>query len=449
MPRQVEVLTQRNVGRLVKEIAQAKQAGHEIKPRRIADGNGLYLQIPELSWLSIFRFQGKQHEMGLRLPPADLKNARLKNTENRRLLAAGINPLSQRAASHAKNKLAKNFKEAARAYIEATAAERKNAKHNNQWHMMLLGETGKLDGQDRPIKSEFNYCRAIRDIPVSDITHDLVLGVLRPIWKEKHETATRVRGRIERVLGWAVAQGMAGGIDANTYLNPARWKGPLQLALSLKSEDETKHHAALDYGEAPAFYARLAEREGAAAYAFRFNMLTATRTGDLFGSNREERPPMNWAHVDLEAKLWTVPKTKNGAEHRIPLSGAAVELLKQISRAYPVDPSGIVFAGEKPGTALSNGAMLRVVTRMVKTGLVAPGTVTPHGMSRACFKSWASEETNFERNVIEACLSHTISDEMEAAYRRHDFPKKRSKLMQAWADYLIGKDKVVPLPKSA
>lgn len=132
--------------------------------------------------------------------------------------------------------------------------------------MTLLGKTGTLDAQGQPIKSEFNYCRALHDIPVSDITHDLVLEVLRPIWEEKHVTAKRLRGRIEQVLGWAVAQGMAGNIDLNTYLNPARWEnGPLTHALTRKSDNETRHHAALHYNEAPAFYAHLTEREGLAA----------------------------------------------------------------------------------------------------------------------------------------------------------------------------------------
>jgi integrase len=240
---------------------------------------------------------------------------------------------------------------------------------------------------------------------------------------------------------------MAGNIDPNTYLNPARWEnGPLTHALTRKSDNETRHHAALHYNEAPAFYAHLTEREGLAACAFRFNMLTATRTGDLFGSSHEERVPMRWAHVDLDAKLWTIPKTKNGTEHRVPLSDAAAELLKQIRREYPLDSGGIVFASEKPNTALSPSAMLRVRDRLVADGLIEKGATTVHGV-RSTFKSWSSEETNFERDVVEACLSHTISDELEAAYRRTDFLKKRTKLMAAWTDYLTGKagEKVVTL----
>jgi integrase len=121
----------------------------------------------------------------------------------------------------------------------------------------------------------------------------------------------------------------------------------------------------LPYTEAARFYAHLSSCEGLAAMAFRFNMLTATRTGDLFGSNHAERVPMRRAHVDLDTKVWTIPKTKNGAEHRVPLSNAAVDLLKQIRSEVPVDPDGIVFAGEKLGTALSRGAMLRVRDRLV------------------------------------------------------------------------------------
>jgi integrase len=145
---------------------------------------------------------------------------------------------------------------------------------------------------------------------------------------------------------------------------------------------------------------------------------------------------MNWAHVDLKKALWEIPRTKTNVPHRVPLSDAAVDLLKQIRRDYPVAKSGIVFYGEASNTALSNGAMLRVRDRMVDAGLIAEGAVTPHGMARAGFKSWASEETSFEKDVIEACLSHVISGEVEAAYRRGDFIKKRTKLMRVWADYL-------------
>jgi integrase len=133
--------------------------------------------------------------------------------------------------------------------------------------------------------------------------------------------------------------------------------------------------------------------------------------------------------------MWTIPKTKTGVEHRIPLSKQAVELLKQIHTGRK---TGTVFTGDKPGKPMSNGAMLAVVKRMTRAGLVEKGAVTPHGMARAGFKSWASEETDAEHGVIEACMSHVIGDKVEAAYRRTDFYAKRAKLMQDWADYVTG-----------
>jgi integrase len=158
----------------------------------------------------------------------------------------------------------------------------------------------------------------------------------------------------------------------------------------------------------------------------------------LIGNEREARPPMKREHVDLDKALWTVPKTQTGVEHRVPLSPAAVDLLADIFRTYPDDGSGIIFVGDARGMPLSNGAMLRVRDRMVADGMIEKGVLTVHGF-RACFKSWASDETNFEKDAIEACLTHVISDKLEAAYRRSDFYAKRVRLMAAWAAFVEGK----------
>jgi integrase len=188
----------------------------------------------------------------------------------------------------------------------------------------------------------------------------------------------------------------------------------------------------------PAFMAMLRTRDGLAARAFELAVLTAVRTGDLIGSDREEHPPMKWEHVDLAHGMWTVPKTKTGVGHRVPLSRQAVELLERIARDYPPDKSGIIFTGDKRGQPMSNGAMLRVRDRMVADKLIAKDAMTTHGF-RASFKSWASDQTNFDRDVIEAALTHVISDKLEAAYRRSDFYVKRTRLMQVWADFVEGK----------
>jgi integrase len=178
----------------------------------------------------------------------------------------------------------------------------------------------------------------------------------------------------------------------------------------------------MPYPDVPAFMAELRHRTDTAARALEFTVLTAVRTGDIRGQEREYAPPMRWEHVDLDAALWTIPKGKNGKEHRVPLSPAAVSLLRGLPRA-----GDIVFPGHRPGKPMSKGAMLLVLAEMGRN-------VTTHGM-RASFKTWASERTSYPREVVEACLAHTISDALEAAYRRGDFLDKRRRLMEAWADY--------------
>ena len=402
-------------------------------PGLYPDGNGLYLQVTERgtkSWLLLYKYRKRRRKMGLGpLRLVDRDAARRKRDDAHRLLLDGIDPLAFHATRRANAANAKTFRDAARQYIKDHEAKWKNPKHAAQWYMTLLGESRQGD------KTGNNYCAPLHGVPVADVDTALVLSVLRPIWYEKPETASRLRGRIETVLGWAMVNGLR-----PEGVNPARWTGHLANALPEKGEvREVRHHAALPYQEVPAFMAQLKQRPGLAARCLELAILTAVRTGDLIGNDREERPPMKREHVDLADRMWTIPKTKTNVEHRVPLSDVAVDLLAQVFKDYPDDGSGIVFVGDKPGQPLSNGAMLRVRDRMVKDGLIKQGTVTTHGMARACFKSWASDETNFERDVVEACLTHTISDPLEAAYRRSDFYSKRTRLMQAWADFVEDK----------
>ena len=401
------------------------------------DGEGLYLQIAprgSASWVVVYRRAGKRRKMGLgpvRL--VTLAEAREKRNAAHKLLRfEGKDPLARRTTRRAKRASALTFKAAARRYITETESRRKDPKSLRAWLMTLLG----VQANGQP--TEFNYCASIHDLPIADIDTAAVHDVLTPIWKTKPETASRLRGRIEKVVDFATVHGLVGDVGGN-HQNPAAWKGRLEHALPAKGEvREVRHHAALPYEAVPAFLAALRTREGAAARCLELAVLTATRTGDLIGSGREERPPMRWEHVDLEKPLWTVPKTKTNVGHRVPLSGAAVALLERVRGEHPDDGSGIVFVGDRKGAPLSNGAMLRVRDRMINDGLIAEGAMTTHGM-RAAFKSWAGDETAFDRDVIEACLTHVISDPIEAAYRRSDFYAKRARLMQAWSDYCEGK----------
>jgi integrase len=425
VPRLVNRLTKRSADR----IAAARTQG--LYP----DGEGLYLQVAKggsASWLLVYRLKPRRRKMGLGpLRLVSLEEARARRDAAHKQLLEGVDPLASRATKRARKASASTFRAAAKAYIEATEGARKNPKHAAQWRMTLLGEMP--DGSS----TEHNYCAAILDLPVGAVDTQAVLSVLKPIWSSKPETASRLRGRIEAVLSWAVLHGLAGDIDPNRP-NPARWKGHLQHALLARGAvREVKHHAALEYRAVPDFLRKLRTREGLAARALELAILTAVRTGDLIGSDREERPPMKREHVDLEAQTWEIPKTKTNVSHKVPLSAAAVGLLKRAFRDYR-DESGIVFVGDRRGEPMSNGAMLRALDRMAADGLIDKGSTTVHGF-RAAFKSWASDQTNFEKDVIEACLTHIIGDKLEAAYRRSSFFEKRARLMSAWADFCEGK----------
>ena len=385
-------------------IARAKRDG------RYGDGGGLYLQVDggSKSWLFRYKQNGQTRYMGFGpLALVSAGEARAKALECRKLLHGGADPIAVRDSERAKQQLeaakALTFDACVDAYLESHKAGWRNPKHRQQWKNTLKTYASPMLGK----------------LPVGAIDVGLVMKVIEPIWANKPETASRLRGRIQSVLDWARIRGY------RTGENPARWKGHLDHLLPGRNKvREVKHHAALPYNDLPAFMADLRTREGTAARALEFLILTGVRTGDVIGNNRDDAPPMQWQHVDLKAQLWTIPKTKTNTEHRVPLSGAAVGLLKNL----PSDrqPTEIVFPGIKPGAPLSNGSMLRVLDRMGR------GDLTVHGF-RATFKTWASECTNFAREVVEAALAHAISDELEAAYRRGDFFEKRKRLMNAWA----------------
>jgi integrase len=259
----------------------------------------------------------------------------------------------------------------------------------------------------------------------------LVLKVLEPIRTTKPETASRVRQRIENVLDFAKVRGYRDGE------NPARWRGHLDKLLPARSKvRRVEHLAALPYPALPAFLANLRRREAAAARALEFLILTAARTGEVIGAR--------WSEIDLVDKTWTVPAARMKAhrEHRVPLSPRALAILQEMQPARLTDDgNAYVFLGPRPGKPLSNMAFLMLLRRM---GL---DDLTVHGF-RATFKTWASERTSFQNEIVEAALAHVIGDKVEQAYRRGDMFERRRRLMQSWADY-CGKpaaaDKIVLL----
>jgi integrase len=342
--------------------------------------------------------------MGLgSLHTVSLAEARRKAKEAREALDAGKDPIADRDAKRAAERAARaksvTFRQATEAYIASHAAGWRNEKHSDQWRNTLAAYAFPVIG----------------DLPVGEVDTNLVLKILEPIWESKTETATRVRGRIEAILDAAKVRGQRAGE------NPARWRGHLRDLLPERSKVKAvTHHAALPFGKLGAFMADLRGQDGMAAKALTFVILTACRTSEAIGAT--------WDEIDLEGATWTIPadRIKAGREHRVPLSRAAVALLRPLAKAK--DGSGFVFMGGKHKRGLSNGAMLALLRRMGRDDLTA------HGF-RSTFRDWAAEQTNFPREVAEAALAHVVSDKTEAAYRRGDLFEKRRRLMEAWATF--------------
>jgi integrase len=263
----------------------------------------------------------------------------------------------------------------------------------------------------------------IGKLPVDAVDTPLVLKILRPIWNDKTETASRLRGRIEAVLAWAQVNGYRSGD------NPARWRGHLEMALPKRTDVAgIKHHAALPYQDVPEFVAALRLRDGVAAQALAFLIYTAARTGEVIGAR--------WSEIDVANAVWTVPPERMKAHraHRVPLSKQAVELLRSL---YREPGNAYVFIGARNGATLSNTAMVALLRRMSQD-------ITAHGF-RSSFRTWAAEQTNFPREVAEQALAHIIPGAVERAYKRTTLFDKRRQLMGQWAKYCLSP----PRPKAA
>jgi integrase len=370
------------------------------------DGRGLYLRIGPAgnkSWIYRFALGGKTRDMGLGpYPDVPLAEARERAATQRKLRLDGQDPIAARQAGQQLEKLgaakAMTFKACAEAYIASHRAGWKNPKHAAQWPATLAAYVYPIFGS----------------LPVETVDLGLVMKAIEPIWSEKPETASRVRGRIESVLDWATARGH------RKVENPARWKGHLDNLLPARSKvRRVEHHAALPYPEIADFMAKLRQRGGTAAPALEFAILTAARTGETIGAG--------WDEIDLEAKVWTVPaaRMKAGREHRVPLSGAALKILERMAATRHGD---FVFPGGRAGRPLSNMAFLTTLRRMGHRGLTA------HGF-RSTFSDWCAEQTNFPSEVREMALAHAVGDKVEAAYRRGDLFQKRRALAEAWAQF--------------
>jgi integrase len=393
----------RTIGKLTAlKVDKAKEPG------MYGDGGGLYLRVtPDRAknWVFRFMLNGRARWMGMGpLHTVSLLEARKRASEHRLQRHDGIDPIEARRAERLKVQLeaakAITFKECAEGYIKAHRAGWRNGKHASQWEATLATYAEPVIGK----------------LSVQSIDTALVLKVLEPIWTEKPETAARVRGRMESILDWAKVRGYRMGE------NPARWKGHLDHLLPSRGKvRKVEHHAALPYAELPGFLVSVREQEGVAARALEFLLLTGARTGEVIGAR--------WNELDLLDKTWTLPaaRMKAGREHRVPLSPRALAILEKME-AHRHGDDGFVFPGGKAGRPLSNMAFLMLLRRMDR------GDLTAHGF-RATFKTWASERTGFQNEIVEAALAHVVGNKVEQAYQRGDMFEKRRRLMQQWATF--------------
>lgn len=392
-------------------------------PGRHADGGNLYLSVSANGgrrYVFLYRWHGRTVEMGLgsaiegSRPYISLARARDRAAEARALLADAKSPLEARQSQQA----VPTFGEAADALIAALRPTWRNPFHARQWPQTLSrlrNAAGELFGD--------GYCQTIINIKVDAISTQDVLRVVKPIWQTKATTAARVRSRIEAVLDAAKAHGH------RTGENPARLKGHLDHLLGPQTGGRG-HHAAMLYGEVPAFVAALREHRNTSARALEFAILTAARTSEAIGAV--------WPEIDLAARTWTVPaaRMKGNREHIVPLSDSAVAILHEMESGA----SGpLVFPG-RGNRALSRMALTMALRR------AGGGAFTVHGF-RSSFRDWAGDETTTPREVAEAALAHAVRDATEAAYRRQSAIAKRRVLMAAWCDYIDhdGSDKIVSL----
>lgn len=373
-----------------------------LEPGRYSDGGGLYLCIDRgrSSWMFRYRSRvtGKLRDKGLGpLSYVSLAQARKLAQECRLQLLAGTDPIDVKhellQAQRTATAKAVTFGKCCERYIETHRAGWRNEKHAAQWTSTLN-----------------TYAATLLPLPVTAIDTGLVLRCLEPEWSAKHETMTRVRQRIEAVMDWATARKYRSGD------NPARWRGHLDKLLPVISKKKrVQHRPALAYAGAGEFMVELRKREGMGARCLELQILTAVRPGEAAGAQ--------WSEIDLDAAVWTIPpeRMKGSVEHRVPLIGAALALLRSLPR---IDNN--VFPGLR-GKPITTAAGLQLVKDL------HPGIV-PHGF-RSTFRDWAGDCTAFPREVIESALAHTIKNAAEAAYRRGDAFRKRIALMDAWATY--------------
>jgi integrase len=389
------------------------------RPGRFADGGGLFFKTRGAGrayWTYRFTLGGSDRERSIGpYPEITLDEARIRHKRWVADVAAGVDPVGNRRSPKTALPVrsgAPTFGQCADQFIRLNEGGWKNSKHHQQW-VMTLGK----------------YCAPIRSKPVNEIATADVLAVLQPIWNDKPETASRLRGRIEAVLAAAQVDGWI----PEDRPNPARWKNWLDRKLPKPKKLGVRgHHAAMPYADLPAFMARLVEIDSVASRSLQLTILTACRTSEILG--------MIFDEVDFERAVLSIEaeRMKMGKPHDVPLSDQAVAILKAQRAERGENPH--VFPG-RPMRGLSNMSMAMLMRRL------GAGEFTVHGM-RSAARSWMADQgVAFE--LAEACLAHQVGNAVVQAYQRSSMLERRRPIMSAWASFLSGEtdSNVVPIKR--
>lgn len=425
------------MAKMVGELShlQVRRLRHEGTRRRnalhaVGGVVGLYLQITPSgarSWILRATIGGRRRDLGLgSFPDVSLAQARERAREAKDKIWRGVDPIEERKAARA-------------ALAAAQARGLTFADAFNKYSAAKLGELGSDADRTRCRSSIERFVLPhIGKMLVGDVQVPDMLRVLQPIWRDKTETATRVRARIEAILSWATVAGHRAGD------NPARWRGNLDTLLPKPSRIADKgNHPAVALDEVASWFKALAEREGVGAKALAFLTLCASRSGEVRG--------MSWDEIDISSNMWTISaqRMKADKEHRVPLTDSALAIVQAMPRRAD---SPYVFAAPRGGV-LSDMTLSKVMrdmqTRAERAALEAGADperagwrdprscrpAVPHGL-RSTFRDWAAERTDYPRDMAEIALAHRVGNEVERAYRRGDMVEKRRAMMADWARFL-------------
>jgi len=423
MPKVAKELSALDVKRL-----QHPQSSANPVARAVGGVAGLYLQLSASgakSWLLKAQLMsGKRREMGLGpYPEVSLADAREEARELKAQIRTGLDPMLERQKLRAQERAALTFTGAMDAYVADGGIDHYSTdKSRNLW-ISSMGT---------------HVLPHIGDMRVGDIETPDVLGALEPIWISKHDTAARLRGRIEDVLDWATHRGHREGE------NPAKWTGSLKFILKSKNKSVPKSvsYAHINPNDVPSWFRQLQEQDAASARALEFLTLTAVRSGEVRGTR--------WDEIDFDKRVWEIPaeRMKMKRPHIVPLTDAAIALLQTMPR-----DNELVFPAARGG-AMSDMTLSALMKRMhAKEPYLDKDSKKPavvHGM-RSTFKSWAMECTNFENELSEVALAHQIGSKVQQSYVRTTMPERRRPMMEAWSNYLHGVEveNVVPLHGAA